>query len=148
MRVVIQRVASAKVEVDGKVVASIEKGILLLAAFREGDTDQDLDWMARKCLELRIFEDEQGKMNRSVMDEGGGVLIVSQFTLYGDCRKGRRPSYTESAPADVAIQLYRRFVEVVSSYYPEVKEGIFGAKMKVSLINDGPVTLIIDRDGK
>ena len=148
MRVVVQRVSLAQVEVDGKVVAGIGKGILLLAAFREGDTEQELDWMARKCLELRIFEDEEGKMNRSVMDEGGGVLIVSQFTLYGDCRKGRRPSYTESAPASVAIQLYRRFVEIVSSYYPDVQEGVFGAKMKVSLVNDGPVTLIIDRNGK
>jgi len=146
MRVVVQRVASARVEVDQKLVANIGRGILLLVGFRESDTEQELDWMARKCLELRIFEDEGGKMNRSVMDERGEVLIVSQFTLYGDCRKGRRPSYTESAPASVAIQLYRRFVEIVSSYYPDVKEGIFGAKMKVSLINDGPVTLIIDKD--
>jgi len=147
MRVVVQRVSRAGVEVEGKPVAGIERGILILAAFRDGDSPQELDWMARKCLELRIFEDEEGKMNRSLMDVGGEVLVVSQFTLYGDCRKGRRPSYSKSASAETAVGLYEKFIEILSSYYPRVKEGIFGAKMKVNLINDGPVTLIIDRNG-
>ena len=103
--------------------------------------------MARKCLEIRIFEDESGKMDRSVMDEDGEVLVVSQFTLYGDCRKGRRPSYTKSAAFEEARKLHMKFIEIMSSYYPRVKEGVFGAKMKVKLLNDGPVTLIIDKDG-
>jgi D-tyrosyl-tRNA(Tyr) deacylase len=101
--------------------------------------------MARKCLELRIFEDENGRMNRSVLDEEGEVLVVSQFTLYGNCRKGRRPAYTASAPSAEAQERYRRFVDVMSGHYPRVAEGVFGAKMKVRLLNDGPVTLIIDR---
>lgn len=146
MRVVLQRVAEASVEVEGNIVSHIGKGILILAAFRSGDTDAELDWMARKCLELRIFEDENGKMNRSVMEEEGGVLVVSQFTLYGNCRKGRRPAYTESAPAAAAQELYRAFVGKIGSYYPRVAEGVFGAKMRVRLLNDGPVTLIVDRE--
>ncbi|UCF04421.1 MAG: D-tyrosyl-tRNA(Tyr) deacylase [bacterium] len=145
MRVVIQRVAEASVEVGGRVVASIGRGILVLAAFKSGEQTDELEWMARKCLELRIFEDSEGKMNRSVIDEDGEVLVVSQFTLYGNCRKGRRPAYTLSAPADEAVERYRRFIEIMSSYYPKVSEGVFGAKMKVRLTNDGPVTLIVDR---
>ncbi|MBN1163323.1 MAG: D-tyrosyl-tRNA(Tyr) deacylase [Candidatus Krumholzibacteriota bacterium] len=145
MRVVIQRVQEASVEVEGKIIASIDRGILVLAAFKTGDTGEELDWMARKCLELRIFEDEQGKMNRSVMEEQGEVLVVSQFTLFGDCRKGRRPAYTRSAPAAEARMLYRNFVELLSRYYPRVAEGEFGAMMSVRLLNDGPVTLILDR---
>lgn len=144
MRTVVQRVAEASVSVEGRTIASIGPGILVLAAFRTGDADADVEWMARKCLELRIFEDETGKMNRSVLDTEGEVLIVSQFTLYGDCRKGRRPAYTDSAPAAEALRLYRAFVERVSSLYPRVSEGEFGAKMKVRLVNDGPVTLIVD----
>jgi D-tyrosyl-tRNA(Tyr) deacylase len=146
MRVVVQRVSEASVDVDGKRVSSIGRGLLVLAAFRSGDSDEDLDWMARKCLEVRIFEDESGKMNRSVLDTGGEVLVVSQFTLYGDCRKGRRPDFTASAPAGEAQRLYRRFIEVLNGYYSKVAEGVFGAKMDVRLRNDGPVTLVIDRD--
>jgi len=119
--------------------------MLVLAAFRSGDTGEELDWMARKCLELRIFPDEEGRMNRSVMETDGEVLVVSQFTLYGNCRKGRRPAYTESAPAAEASRLYREFVDIMSSHWPRVAEGEFGATMKVSLVNDGPVTLIVDR---
>lgn len=146
MRVVIQRVSKASVEADGLVAASIGKGILVLAGFKKGDEDENLNWTARKCLQLRIFEDTEGKMNRSVIDEEGEVLVVSQFTLYGNCKKGRRPAYTDSAGAIEAEGLYRRFIEIISSYYPRVSEGIFGAKMKVSIVNSGPVTLIIDRD--
>ena len=145
MRVVVQRVSEASVEVDGKTVSSIGAGLLVLAAFRSGDSEPDLEWMARKCLELRIFEDEGGKMNRSVLEVGGGVLVVSQFTLYGECRKGRRPDFLVSAPAEEARILYRKFLEIMSGCHPNVAEGVFGAKMNVRLVNDGPVTLIIDR---
>jgi D-tyrosyl-tRNA(Tyr) deacylase len=148
MRVVVQRVSGASVEVGGEAVASIGAGLLVLAAFRSGDSDADVDWMARKCLELRIFEDEGGAMNRSVMEAGGAVLVVSQFTLYGDCRKGRRPDFLASAPAGEARGLYRRFLDIMNGYYPKVAEGVFGAKMQVRLVNDGPVTLIMDREGK
>lgn len=147
MRVVVQRVSEASVEVDGRIVSSIGPGILVLAAFRSGDTDADLDWTARKCLELRIFEDEAGKMNRSVLDTEGSVLVVSQFTLYGDCRRGRRPDFLESAPAARAAELYRNFVDLLGGLYPRIAEGVFGAAMKVRLVNDGPVTLIVDRGG-
>jgi D-tyrosyl-tRNA(Tyr) deacylase len=146
MRVVVQRVSEASVEVDGKTVSAIGAGLLVLAAFRSGDSEDDLEWMARKCLELRIFGDEGGKMNRSVLDVGGGVLVVSQFTLYGECRKGRRPDFLASAPAEEARALYGRFLEIVKGYHPKVAEGVFGAMMKVRLVNEGPVTLIIDRD--
>ncbi len=146
MRVVIQRVVEASVEVEGKTVASTGPGLLVLAAFKTGDSEAELDWMAKKCLELRIFKDENGKMNRSVLDERGEILIVSQFTLYGNCRKGRRPAYTNSASADEANRLYRKFIEIMSTYYPRISEGVFGALMKVKMVNDGPVTLIIDRE--
>jgi D-tyrosyl-tRNA(Tyr) deacylase len=145
VRVVVQRTAEASVEIDGAVVSSIGRGILILAAFTHGDDSEKLDWTARKCLELRIFEDQDGKMNRSVLDVEGDVLVVSQFTLYGNCRKGRRPAYTASAPADKALELYREFCDTLARYYPRVAEGVFGAKMKVHIVNDGPVTLIIDR---
>ncbi len=148
MRVVVQRVSEASVEVDGTIVSSIGPGILLLAAFKSGDNEADLDWMARKCLELRIFEDEAGKMNRSVLEAEGSVLVVSQFTLYGDCRKGRRPDFFASAPAAEAMELYRKFLDILNMYYPRIAEGVFGAKMNVRIVNDGPVTLIIDRAGE
>ncbi len=145
MRVVIQRVKEASVEVDGKIVSSIGRGLLVLAAFTNGDSEEELSWMARKCLELRIFEDEAGKMNRSVLDEKGSVLVVSQFTLYGNCRKGRRPAYTASAPAAEALALYGKFLEIMGALCQRVAGGVFGARMNVRLINDGPVTLIVDR---
>lgn len=148
MRVVVQRVSEANVEVDGASVASIGAGICIFAAFRSGDSDADLDWMARKCLELRIFTDAEGKMNRSVLETEGAVLVVSQFTLYGDCRRGRRPDFFASAPAAAALALYRRFLDIMHGYYPKIAEGVFGARMRVHLANDGPVTLIIDREGE
>lgn len=148
MRVVIQRVAKADVVVDGRTIAGIGRGIVVLAAFRRGDGPGELRWVARKCLELRIFEDERGKMNRSVLDEGGEVLVVSQFTLYGNCRKGRRPAYTDSAPPEEAVRLYRDFIGVLQGLYPRIAEGEFGAKMRLGLINDGPVTLIVDRESE
>ncbi len=146
MRTVVQRVSEASVVVDGKAIASIGQGILVLAAFRTGDSAEDLDWMARKCLELRIFGDDAGKMNLSVMETDGEVLVVSQFTLYGNCRKGRRPAYTNSAPGPEALKLYREFVENISSKWPKTAEGEFGAMMEIRLVNDGPVTLIVDRE--
>lgn len=146
MRTVVQRVGRASVVVDGKTIATISRGILVLAAFRTGDTSEDLDWMAGKCLDLRIFEDEAGKMNLSVREVDGEVLVVSQFTLYGNCRKGRRPAYTDSAPGPEALRLYREFVDNVTSKWPKTAEGEFGAMMQVELVNDGPVTLIVDRE--
>ncbi len=146
MRIVIQRVREAGVVVEGRRVSSIGPGMLLLAAFRTGDGEEELGWMAKKCLELRVFEDGEGKMNRSLLDEGGELLVVSQFTLYGNCRKGRRPAYTDSAPAEEAERLYERFLEILRGEYAGVSSGIFGAKMQVELINDGPVTLILERE--
>ena len=146
MRIVLQRVGEASVSVDGREVSSIGPGLLALAAFRVDDGEEELLWMARKCLELRVFEDDDGKMNRSLLDVGGELLVVSQFTLYGNCRKGRRPAYTDSAPAGEAERLYGRFLEILREEYERVAAGIFGAKMKVSLVNDGPVTLVVDRE--
>ena len=146
MRVVLQRVKQASVTVAGTVTGSIDRGLLLLCAFRENDTDAELEWMARKCVELRVFEDDDGKMNRSLQDVGGAVLVVSQFTLYGDARKGRRPSFVGSAPGHVAERSYDRFVDQVRRTGVPVATGIFAADMKVELLNDGPVTLILDRD--
>ena len=146
MRIVIQRVRHATVDVEGTEVSSIGQGILVLAAFRKDDSDEELAWMARKCLELRIFEDDDGKMNLSLTDIGGELLVVSQFTLYGNCGRGRQPDYTESAPSSDAAGLYRRFVDILESHYPRVSEGVFGAHMNIELLNDGPVTMILDRD--
>lgn len=146
MRVVVQRVSEASVDVEGERVAAIGRGILALVAFKKGDSCNSLDWIAKKCLQLRIFEDEEGKMNRSILDEEGELLVVSQFTLYGNCSKGRRPAYTDSAPADEAQRLYRKFIDILNGYYLRISEGVFGAKMKVKLVNDGPVTLILNRD--
>jgi len=146
MRVVVQRVSRAAVEVDGERVSSTGRGLLLLAAFREGDTIEDLDWMARKCLGLRVFEDDGGRMNLSLLDVEGEVMVVSQFTLYGECRKGRRPDYTRSAPSAEANRLYREFIGILESSYPKVSEGVFGAHMMIDMVNDGPVTLILERE--
>jgi len=146
VRVVLQRVREAKVTVEGKVVGEIGFGQLLLVGFKQGDTTDQVEWMAEKVVGLRIFQDESGKMNRSLADVSGSILVVSQFTLYGDVRKGRRPSFVEAAAPETAIPLYDRFVELLEARHPGgVSTGEFGAMMDVSLTNDGPVTLVIDR---
>jgi D-tyrosyl-tRNA(Tyr) deacylase len=146
MRVVLQRVSSARVRVDDRTTGEIGPGLLLLCAFHETDTDAEMGWMADKVCDLRIFRDDQDKMNRSVREVAGALLVVSQFTLYGDARKGRRPSFVGSAPGPVAERLYRRFVEILRERDVPVQTGEFAADMKVELCNDGPVTLILDRD--
>jgi len=144
MRAVIQRVDQASVTVEGSEVARIGRGVLALVAIGRHDTAADLEWIARKIAELRIFDDEQGKLNLSLADVEGELLLISQFTLYGDCRKGRRPSYSDAAPSDEAQRLYRQLVEVARQWVPSVRSGVFQAMMKVSLVNSGPVTLIIE----
>jgi D-tyrosyl-tRNA(Tyr) deacylase len=145
MRVVLQRVSRAKVTVDGRVTGEIGRGLLLLAGFTDGDTDDALAWMADRVVGLRIFPDDDGKMNRSVQDVDGALLVVSQFTLYGDTRKGRRPSFIEAARPEVAIPLYERFLQMLRDTGRPVQTGEFGAMMDVELVNDGPVTLILER---
>lgn len=145
MRIVLQRVTRARVTVGERVTGEIGPGLLLLVGFTEGDGDDALAWMAEKVAGLRIFADDEGKMNRSVQDAGGGLLVVSQFTLYGDTRKGRRPSFVEAARPEVAIPLYERFLELLRATGLPVQTGEFGAMMQVELVNDGPVTLILER---
>jgi D-tyrosyl-tRNA(Tyr) deacylase len=146
VRVVLQRVREANVSIDGRVVAEIGLGQLLLVGFKEGDTTDQTEWMADKVVGLRIFQDGDGKMNRTLADVGGSILVVSQFTLYGDVRKGRRPSFIGAAPPETAISLYDHFVELLEARQPgRVVTGEFGAMMEVGLTNDGPVTLVIDR---
>ena len=145
MRIVLQRVTRARVTVSERVTGEIGPGLLLLVGFTEGDGDDAVAWMAEKVAGLRIFADDEGKMNRSVQDVGGGLLVVSQFTLYGDTRKGRRPSFVEAARPEVAIPLYERFVETLRATGLPVQTGEFGAMMDVELVNDGPVTLILER---
>ncbi|WP_305045245.1 D-aminoacyl-tRNA deacylase [Geoalkalibacter sp.] len=144
MRAVVQRVAEARVEVDGQVVGAIGRGLLVLLGVGEGDGEQDLAYLAEKTAGLRIFEDEQGKMNLSVVDVGGAVLVVSQFTLYGDCRKGRRPSFTPAAAPREANRLYEEFILRLRAAGLKVATGVFQAHMRVSLCNEGPVTLLLD----
>jgi len=146
VRVVIQRVAEASVTVDGEVVGAIGPGLVVLAGFLTEDTRAEAAWMAEKVVNLRIFPDAEGRMNRSLLDVGGEVLVVSQFTLYGDARKGRRPSFVRAARPEIAIPLYDGFVEELRAATPGgVQCGRFGAHMDVALVNDGPVTLVIDR---
>ena len=144
MRTVLQRVRHAEVAVDGEKIAGIGNGILALVAVSREDTDKDLHWMARKIVELRIFNDNEAKLNMSLQDTGGELLVVSQFTLYGDCRKGRRPSYSDAAPPAEAEKMYEEFVAIMRRIMPDVQTGKFQAMMDVSLTNDGPVTLILD----
>ncbi len=146
MRCVVQRSGPARVTEDGKVTGAIDSGLVVLAGFAPGDTEAELDWMARKLPRLRIFRDDDDRMNRSLADVGGGILLVSQFTLYGNCRKGQRPSFVGSAPPDLARSLYESFGEMLRGEWPRVAEGVFGAMMEVSLTNDGPVTLVLERE--
>lgn len=148
MRCVVQRVSRAEVRVADEITGCIEGGLLVLAAFAPDDTEAELAWMARKLPALRLFNDEEGRINRSLAEAGGGILLVSQFTLYGDCRRGNRPSFTGSAPPDRARELYVRFGELLREAWPAVAEGEFGASMSVELVNQGPVTLIVDRDAR
>ena len=145
MRIVLQRVSRARVTVEGRVTGEIGPGLLLLVGFTAGDGEEALRWMAEKVVGLRVFQDEEGKMNRSVEEVGGGLLVVSQFTLYGDARKGRRPSFVDAARPEAAIPLYERFVEMLRATDLPVGTGEFGAMMEVELVNDGPVTLVLER---
>jgi D-tyrosyl-tRNA(Tyr) deacylase len=144
MRVVIQRVARAAVHIQGETVAAIGPGLLVYAAFTAGDGERDLVWMADKIAHLRIFEDAAGKMNRSVLETGGQALVVSQFTLYGDARKGRRPGFDLAAPAEIARPHFARFVEALAARGLPVRAGHFQEMMQVESVNDGPVTILLD----
>ena len=144
MRAVVQRVSSSKVTVDDRTTGEINQGLLVLLGVTHEDTSKDVDYMLDKVLNLRIFEDENDKMNLSLKDVGGELLVVSQFTLYGDCRKGRRPAFTEAARPDVAVPLYEEFVEKAKKQEIKVGTGEFGAHMMVDLVNDGPVTILLD----
>ena len=144
MRAILQRVSEARVEIDGQTVGEIDRGLLVLLGVTKTDTVEQARWLADKIISLRIFNDDEGKMNRDVAEVGGAVLIVSQFTLYGDCSKGRRPSFIDAAPPETAIPLYEAFINAVKAHGIPTATGRFGAMMQVSLINDGPVTLILD----
>lgn len=144
MRAVLQRVTEARVKVDGDTVGEIGSGLMVLLGIHKTDTAEQSKWLAEKVLGLRIFRDDQDRMNRSVLDTSGSLLVVSQFTLYGDCRKGRRPSFIDSAPPEIAIPLYEKFIEAIRAQGAPVETGRFGAMMQVELVNDGPVTLIVD----
>jgi D-tyrosyl-tRNA(Tyr) deacylase len=145
VRIVVQRVSRAEVRISGRVTGRIEQGLLLLVGFKADDSEDVLEWMADKVVGLRIFSDEDGKMNRSLDETGGGLLVVSQFTLYGDARKGRRPSFIDAAPPPIAIPLYERFLSLLRQRVASVQTGEFGAMMDVELVNDGPVTLLLER---
>ncbi len=144
MKVVVQRAGHAKVTVDKKVVGQIDKGVMVLVGITHDDTETDAEYLAEKIAHLRIFEDESGKMNHSLLDVGGQVLSVSQFTLYGDCRKGRRPNYMNAAKPDMAHELYDSFNRKLREKGLQVETGVFGAMMDVQFTNEGPVTLIIE----
>jgi D-tyrosyl-tRNA(Tyr) deacylase len=144
VRAVVQRVAEASCRVEGQVVGAIGPGLVVLLGVGQGDTDAEAEYLAEKVLHLRVFSDEDGLMNRSVRDTGGGLLVVSQFTLHGDARKGRRPSYSEAAPPEEAQRLYERFVERLRPSGLRVATGVFRAMMDVALVNHGPVTILLD----
>ena len=146
MRAVVQRVSEARVEVDGKVVGEIGRGLMVLAGCGEGDSEDDVQWLAEKIANLRIFNDEDGKMNLSVLDVGGGVLVVPNFTLYADCRKGRRPSFTGACDPESADGFVESLAQRLAEAGVPVERGVFGAHMHVTLTNDGPVTLLLSSD--
>ena len=145
MRVVVQRVSQSNVKVSGEVIGEIKVGLMVLVSFVDEDNDTDLGWMTKKIINLRIFNDDEGKMNRSVQDIGGDILLISQFTLHGSTKKGNRPSFIKAAKPDFANVMYERFIIVLEqSLGKEIQTGEFGGDMKVSLINDGPTTIIVD----
>src|SRR5437899_2150954 len=144
MRAILQRVSEARVQIDGATVGEIGRGLLVLLGVTKSDTAEQARWLADKIVSLRIFNDDEGKMNRDLAEVAGAVLIVSQFTLYGDCGKGRRPSFIDAAPPETAIPLYEAFINAVKAHGVPTATGRFGAMMQVSLINDGPVTLILE----
>ena len=145
MRVVVQRVSQSNVKVSGEVIGEIKEGLMVLVSFVDEDNDTDLGWMTKKIINLRIFNDDEGKMNRSVQDVGGDILLISQFTLHGSTKKGNRPSFIKAAKPDFAKVMYEKFIKVLEqSLGKEIQTGEFGGDMKVSLINDGPTTIIID----
>lgn len=149
MRVVVQRVSQSNVKVSGEVIGEIKDGLMVLVSFVDEDNDTDLDWMTKKIINLRIFNDDEGKMNRSVQDVAGDILLVSQFTLHGSTKKGNRPSFIKAAKPDFANVMYERFIKVLEQTLgKEIQTGEFGGDMKVSLINDGPTTIIIDSKNK
>jgi len=145
MRAVVQRVKKASVSVEGRLVGAVGPGLMILLGIRDGDTEEEARWMAPKIATLRIFPDDEGKLNRSVLDTGGEALVVSQFTLYADCRKGRRPSFVEAARPEVADPLVAKFVELLRAEGLHVETGIFQAEMLVEIHNDGPVTVIVEK---
>lgn len=144
MRAVVQRVKSSKVQVDNKIIGEIGKGINLLVGISKEDTKEDIDYIVRKVLGMRIFEDEDERMNYSLQDIGGELLVISQFTLYGDCRKGKRPDFMKAQGGEKAVELYNELVEAFKKEIPNLQTGEFGADMKVEIINDGPVTLLLE----
>ena len=144
MRVVLQRVAHASVTVDEEIIGKIERGFLLLVGVTHDDVMEDMEYLVRKIVQMRIFEDEEGKLNRSIQDIGGEILSVSQFTLYADTKKGNRPSFSKAAPGDVAIEMFDQFNALLRETGISVETGQFGADMKVELLNDGPVTILLD----
>ncbi len=144
MKIVAQRVEYAKVEVNNEIVGKIDNGLMLLVSFTQTDTEKEIDWMVNKILGLRIFDDENGVMNKNVLDTNGSILSISQFTLYGDALKGNRPSYIKALNGEEAIKLYNLFNEKLKEHI-KVETGIFGAEMRVSLLNDGPVTIILEK---
>ena len=149
MRVVIQRVSKASVTIEGKVAGAVGKGLLILVGIEDADGDEDIKWLSNKICNLRIFNDEAGVMNRSILEENGELLVVSQFTLHASTKKGNRPSYIKASKPEIAVPLYEKFKEQLSADLgKEVASGEFGADMKVELINDGPVTIIIDTRNK
>ena len=145
MKLLVQRVKKSNVTVEGKKVGEISKGFLVLCGITHTDTEKEADYLAKKLCNLRVFEDENEKMNLSIKDINGELLIVSQFTLYADCSSGNRPSFTNAAKPDIAEKLYEYFIEQCKSYGLKVEKGIFGANMQISLINDGPVTILLEK---
>ncbi|OZV67169.1 D-aminoacyl-tRNA deacylase [Winogradskyella aurantia] len=149
MRVVIQRASQSSVKIDNKQVASMENGLLVLLGIIDDDTWEDIDWLCKKIVNLRIFPDEEGIMNKSILEVDGDIIVVSQFTLHASTKKGNRPSYIKAAKPEIAIPLYQKFNQTLETYLGKpVQTGIFGADMKVQLVNDGPVTIIIDSKNK